>query len=75
MVIGIEDDGPGILAEMQSRIFDPFFNDEAPWLGVGLGLDFSYNIVVNKHRGNIRVLSNHGKTCFQVCLPVNSKAS
>ncbi len=75
VVIEIEDDGPGIPAEIQSRIFDPFFTTKPPGLGAGLGLDISYNIVVNKHRGDIKVLSNHGKTCFQVWLPVNSEAS
>jgi len=75
VVIEIEDDGPGIPAEIQSRIFDPFFTTKPPGLGTGLGLDISYSIVVNKHGGDIRVLSNHGKTCFQVWLPVNSEAS
>ena len=46
-----------------------------PRLGAGLGLDISYNIVVNSHRGNIKVPSNHGKTCLQVWLPVNSEAT
>ncbi len=75
VVIEIEDDGPGIPAEIQSRIFDPFFTTKPPGLGTGLGLDISYNIVVNKHRGDIKVIPNHGKTCFQVWLPVNSEAS
>ena len=75
MVIEIEDDGPGIPAEIQSRIFDPFFTTKPPGLGTGLGLDISYNIVVNKHRGDIKVLSQHGRTCFQVWLPVNPEAS
>ncbi len=43
--------------------------------GIHEDLDISYNIVVNKHHGDIKVLSNHGKTCFQVSLPVNSDAS
>jgi len=75
VMIEIEDDGLGIPAEIQSRIFDPFFTTKPPGQGTGLGLDISYNIVVNKHRGDIKVLSNPGKTCFQVWLPINSEAS
>ena len=74
VVIEIEDDGPGIPAEIQSRIFEPFFTTKPPGLGTGLGLDISYNIVVHKHRGDIKVLSQPGRTCFQVWLPVNSEA-
>lgn len=74
VVIEIEDDGPGIPAEIQSRIFEPFFTTKPPGLGTGLGLDISYNIVVHKHRGEIKVLSQPGRTCFQVRLPVNSEA-
>ena len=69
-MIEIEDDGPGIPAEIQSRIFDPFFTTKPSGLGIGLGLDISRNIIVEKHRGNIRVISEPGKTCFEVRLPV-----
>ncbi|MEE9248189.1 MAG: PAS domain S-box protein [Dehalococcoidia bacterium] len=74
VVIEIEDDGPGIPADIQPRIFEPFFTTKPPGQGTGLGLDISYNIVVHKHRGNIKVVSEPGKTCFQVWLPVTSEA-
>ena len=74
VVIEIEDDGPGIPAEIQPRIFEPFFTTKPPGQGTGLGLDISYNIVVHKHRGNIKVVSEPGKTCFQVWLPVTPEA-
>ena len=70
VVIAIEDDGPGIPAEIQPRIFEPFFTTKPPGQGTGLGLDISYNIIVHKHKGNIRVVSEPGKTCFEVWLPV-----
>ncbi len=72
MVIEIEDDGPGIPAEIQSRIFEPFFTTKPSGLGIGLGLDISHNIIVQKHQGDIRVVSEPGKTCFEVWLPVTS---
>ena len=74
VVIEIEDDGPGIPAGIQPRIFDPFFTTKPTGQGTGLGLDISYNIVVHKHRGNIKVVSEPGKTCFQVRLPITSEA-
>ena len=36
--------------------------------GTGLGLDISYNIVVSKHRGDITVTSEPGRTIFTVML-------
>ena len=74
MVIEIEDDGLRIPAEIQPRIFEPFFTTKPPGQGTGLGLDISYNIVVHKHRGDIKVFSEPGKTCFQVWLPVTAPA-
>ena len=70
VVVEIQDNGPGIAAEALPRIFDPFFTTKAPGKGTGLGLDISYNIVVHKHRGDIKVFSQPGKTCFQVLLPI-----
>ena len=69
--INIEDNGPGMPPEVRARIFDPFFTTKAPGAGTGLGLDISYNIIVQKHRGDIKVESQPGKTVFQVWLPIN----
>jgi signal transduction histidine kinase len=74
VVVEIEDDGPGIPLEIQPKIFDPFFTTKAPGQGTGLGLDISYNIVVQRHRGDIKLKSQPGQTCFEVWLPVNSEA-
>ena len=70
IVVEILDDGPGIPSEIQSRIFEPFFTTKPPGAGTGLGLHIAYNIVVHKHRGQIRVASKAGETRFQVALPV-----
>jgi signal transduction histidine kinase len=71
IMVEIEDNGPGISPELQSRIFDPFFTTKSPGHGTGLGLDISYNIVVHRHRGDIKVTSKPGRTCFQVWLPLD----
>jgi signal transduction histidine kinase len=70
VIVEIIDDGPGIPPELQPRIFEPFFTTKAPGVGTGLGLHIAYNIVVNKHHGQIQVSSNPGETCFRVVLPV-----
>lgn len=70
VIIEIEDNGPGIPQDIQHRIFDSFFTTKEPGKGTGLGLDITYNIVVHKHRGNITVISEPGRTCFQVTLPI-----
>jgi signal transduction histidine kinase len=51
--ITIQDNGPGIPEEIQSRLFDPFFTTKPVGKGTGLGLSISYQIVVEKHGGNL----------------------
>jgi len=71
VVVEIEDTGPGIPAEIQPKIFDPFFTTKPVGQGTGLGLYISYNIIVDKHRGDLRVDSQAGRTCFIAKLPIN----
>jgi signal transduction histidine kinase/predicted CoA-binding protein len=74
VIVEICDTGEGIPKEIQSKIFDPFFTTKPQGKGTGLGLDISYNIVVQRHKGDIRVTSRPGETCFEVLLPVNFDA-
>jgi len=71
VVVEIEDDGPGIPEEVQSKVFDPFFTTKPPGEGTGLGLNISHNIIVQKHAGEISVTSQPGMTCFRIKLPLN----
>jgi signal transduction histidine kinase len=70
VTVDIIDDGPGIPREIQPRIFEPFFTTKAPGAGTGLGLHIAYNVVVNKHRGQIEVSSKPGETRLRVMLPI-----
>jgi signal transduction histidine kinase len=70
VVVEITDNGPGIPQNIQSQIFDPFFTTKPPGEGTGLGLNISHNIIVQKHKGEISVTSQPGKTCFQIKLPL-----
>ncbi len=75
IVVEVNDNGPGIPKELQGRVFDQFFTTKEPGKGTGLGLDISYRIVVDKHRGNLRLSSEPGNTRFEVWLPVNFEAA
>ena len=71
VVIRIADNGPGILPEIQQHIFDPFFTTKAVGKGTGLGLSISYQIVVEKHGGQLKCFSTPGEgTEFLIELPV-----
>jgi signal transduction histidine kinase len=70
VIVEITDNGPGIPTDIQPRIFEPFFTTKGPGAGAGLGLHISYNIVVHKHHGQIKVVSRAGETCLRVVLPV-----
>jgi signal transduction histidine kinase len=71
VIVEVEDDGSGIDPADVDRIFDAFFTTKPPGSGTGLGLDISYSIVVHKHRGQITVDSEPGRTTFRVELPVD----
>ncbi len=70
VLLEINDDGPGVPPEVQSRIFDPFFTTKEVGKGTGLGLSVAYALV-QEHGGRIWVRSE-GKTGASFCveLPV-----
>src|SRR4029077_17592238 len=74
VVVEISDNGPGIPATIQDRIFEAFFTTKPPGKGTGLGLDISYRIVVQRHRGDLRVSSRPGETTFTVELLIDASA-
>jgi signal transduction histidine kinase len=72
--VDIRDDGPGIPAEIKSRIWEPFFTTKQVGEGTGLGLEVVKRIVVRRHGGTISVTSSPGDTCFTVRLPLSPPA-
>ncbi len=69
-IVEITDTGPGIPADVKDRIFEPFFTTKPIGHGTGLGLDIAWRIVVNKHRGYLKVTSEPGATTFTIRLPL-----
>ena len=75
LTIEIEDNGQGILPEVQSKMFDPFFTTKPVGQGTGLGLSICYQIIVDTHGGAITCSSavNQG-TCMTIVLPYGNCA-
>lgn len=70
-LIRMKDNGPGIPAQHLSKLFDPFFTTKPAGKGTGLGLSISYQIVVEKHNGSLRCLSEPGKGAeFVIEIPI-----
>ncbi len=74
VLVEICDTGPGVPDEQRQQIFEPFFTTKPVGQGTGLGLDLSWRIVVNRHGGDLRVVSEPGDTRFQVRLPIHGPA-
>lgn len=69
VVFNVSDDGPGIDATNQARIFEPFYTTKPAGEGTGLGLSVAREIVA-EHAGTIEVLSMPGQGCtFKISLP------
>src|SRR5690606_20018898 len=67
----VQDDGPGIPADVLGKIFDPFFTTKAVGEGTGLGLAQVYGIV-KQSDGWIHVESPAGEgATFRIFLPVH----
>lgn len=65
--IEVKDHGSGIPAELQGRVFEPFFTTRER--GSGLGLALAQKIV-RAHGGEIRFQSAPGSTVFRIHLPL-----
>jgi signal transduction histidine kinase len=70
VLVEICDTGDGVPQHLQQKIFEPFFTTKPVGEGTGLGLDISYRVVTQRHRGDLRVVSAPGDTRFQVRLPI-----
>ena len=67
-VILIEDNGVGIPAEIEDKIFEPKFTTKSS--GKGLGLPIVAQIIRN-HGGEISLMKKNKKgTCFRITLPI-----
>lgn len=69
LLVEVEDDGPGVPAELQAKIFEPYFTTKGLGKGTGLGLS-TVAAVVEKAGGHIGLRSTPGRTVFEVWFPL-----
>lgn len=65
--LDIIDHGPGIPEDMQHKIFFPLVSGREGGSGVGLTLAQS---LIQRHDGVIHLVSEPGRTCFSIYLPI-----
>ena len=70
LAISVCDQGPGVPAHLQNKIFEPFYTTKTHGTGLGLAVVKS---VVNAHNGQLTV-SNlaHGGACFTIAIPCSA---
>ena len=69
IVVKVTDNGSGIPKEIQEKVFTSFFTTKPAGEGSGLGLGICKRII-DKHGGNIALISQPGETTFTVKLPI-----
>jgi two-component system sensor kinase FixL len=66
----VQDSGPGITPNNETKIFDPFFTTKSS--GMALGLSISRRIIED-HGGHLRLAETSSNGCtFQITLPGNA---
>lgn len=66
--IALKDNGPGIPAELQEQIFDPFYTTRTQGTGLGLAV---VKAVAKAHGGDVELKSGANEGCtFKVTLPL-----
>ncbi len=69
VVLTVDDDGPGIPADVLPLIFEPFFTTKAPGEGTGLGLA-TVEAQAAEHRGGVRASNRPGGGArFELAFP------
>lgn len=73
-LIRIADNGPGMSESVSQRIFEQCFTTKPVGKGTGLGLLISYQIVVERHDGQLSCISQPGKGAeFTIALPLEQR--
>ncbi|EMI52987.1 two-component system sensor histidine kinase NtrB [Rhodopirellula sallentina] len=68
--VDVVDTGKGIPAEIQPKIFDPYFTTRPDGTGMGLAL---CDKIIRQHNGNLDFQTSPQGTTFTVVLPVNEE--
>jgi signal transduction histidine kinase len=63
--VDVTDEGPGVPAELQPRLFEPFSRANQNAEGCGLGLHLTREIM-RAHGGEVRLVTGQGRTTFRL---------
>lgn len=71
IIVSIEDQGPGVPAELQQQLFETFFTSKPDGLGIGLAISRS---IIEEHGGGIWYCNNiTGGSIFSFSLPLHKE--
>lgn len=66
--ISVQDNGPGVPEEIQTKIMEPFFTTRSQGTGLGLAV---VQMVCRAHSGRLELFSEVGDgACFTMCIPL-----
>ncbi len=71
VIISIEDNGGGIDKEKLGMLFTPFYSTKPKNVGLGL---FISKLIVQAHKGRLRVISRNNKTIVKIVLPIEKRS-
>jgi len=73
LIIQITDNGMGMNEVVKKQIFDPFYTTKPVGKGTGLGLAISYQVIVERHGGQLECFSTPGVGSeFVISIPLIS---
>jgi signal transduction histidine kinase len=61
LILNVKDNGQGIPADSQEKVFQPFFSTKPAGDLTGLGLSLTYEIITKVHRGELYLFSREGE--------------
>jgi signal transduction histidine kinase len=67
--IRVQDEGPGVPADVRDRIFEPLFTTRAQGSGIGLAL---CRLILEAHGGTVDLESTDTGACFVIRLPAGA---
>jgi len=70
----VEDNGPGVPAELETKIFEPFFTTKEVGTGTGLGLSIAHGIMADHHGRIYYQNASLGGAAFVLEFPLVSSA-